>query len=459
MQPGRGPATAPPLTDRLAGELGREAVALRQQLSSYAVDGVTPQAVVFAKDVATVSTVLKLAAAEKLAVTARGGGTAMAQGYRPERLDIVVSTRRMERLLEHEPAEMTATVEAGMTLGTLNAILEKDGQWLPLEVPLPNRATLGGVLAANCSGAHRFGYGTARDRLLGLKVVDASGTVVKGGGKVVKNVAGYDLPKLFIGSLGTLGVIVEATFKLAPLPQMKQAILGAFTELEEAMEAARALLASGLRPTALELLNTVTMAHLATRCGVPSMSDRRFFLAMDVSNGPTTVQRQSLQAHRIIVEAGGKSLLIEDAFTYEGFWRALADIGRTEDRPASMQTKASLLMSDLARLVHGAEALAESSRMEVAVAASLAAGVLRCSWWGLLGGPAEPTMLIESVGTLRKAATNLNGTFIVESCDWNLKRSVDVWGPKPAGFGVMQRVKEQFDPQRILSPGRFVGGL
>ncbi len=443
----------------LAHLVGAEHVAPDDQLARYAVDGVVPQTVVFPADAGQVADVVKLARAEGLALLPWGGGTAMAAGSAPERLDIVLGTRRMGRILEHEPADLVAIVEAGITLAQLNEALGRHGQMLPIDAPRSERATIGGILAANTSGPRRLSYGTSRDHLIGVRFVDAQGELIKGGGKVVKNVAGYDIPKLLVGSLGTLGIIVEATFKLAPAPRASSAILGGFRELDQALEAAQAVLQAGMRPVALDLFNAQAYQVVAARAGVPTLSDRRYFLALDVGTQPATVKRQVDQAHRIITKAGGKSLVVDEGTAYRAFWRAAVDLGRGGERPAPMITRSSMLFSDLASSIHGHEALGESSHLEVGVHVHLAAGVLHGVWWGEANGPADEAMLIDAVATLRKATENLGGRFVVESCGPSVKRAVDVWGPPGPEFAIMRRLKEQFDPGRIFSPGRFVGGL
>jgi glycolate oxidase FAD binding subunit len=330
---------------------------------------------------------------------------------------------------------------------------------LPLDAPRPDRATIGGILAANTSGPRRLAYGTARDRLIGLRVVDAQSKLIKGGGKVVKNVAGFDLPKLFIGSLGTLGIIVEATFKLAPAPKARAALLAGFRELREALDAAHGLLKGGLRPAALDLLNAHAMRKIGLRTGVPAVSDRLYTLAIEFGSAPAAVERQKSDAHRLLAQAGGKSVVVGDAIECESLWRAIVELGHVDAAPVSMITRTSVRTSRLGGLVHGHEALAESSHLEVALDVHLAAGVLRAAWWGEAGGAGDEVMLGEAVGTLRKAAANAGGSFVVESCAPALKMSIDVWGTPGSEFAIMRRLKEQFDPGRILSPGRFVGGL
>ncbi len=447
------------LETALAEVVGAANVTRPDWLQRYAVDGAAPKAAASPRDIEELRGLIKLAGGEGLTVTPRGGGTMMAAGSAPERLDLVVLTGRMADILEYEPAEMTATVQSGITLNALNAALAEHGQMLPLEAPSPDRATIGGVLATNASGPRRLAYGTARDRLIGVRVVDAEGEVIKGGGKVVKNVAGYDLPKLFIGSMGVLGVIAEATFKLAPVPQAGVTMIGAFRTLEQAIGAAQSLLESGARPAALDLLNGRAYRAAASRAGLPGIADRDYFLAVDVAGTPKAVDRQKDEAHKAVVDGGGKGFLAEDGKGRAAFWPAVVDLGRTIEQPAAMITKASTVFTHLPKLVHGTEAMGESSRLEVGVNAHLPAGVLRSSWWGEAGGQADEAMLAGVVTTLRKATANVGGSFVVESFPTAMKNTIDVWGVESEDVAIMRRIKEQFDPARRLNPGRFVGGL
>jgi glycolate oxidase FAD binding subunit len=197
----------------------------------YEVDGLRPAAVAQPGDADEVAAVLRLASTRGWAVVPRGGGTMIDLGNPPARLDLVLDLTGMNRLIEHRPRDLTVTVEAGMSVAALQEELAKHGQMLALDPPLAQRATVGGVLAANAWGPRRQRYGTARDLLIGSRAVLADGTRVRSGGKVVKNVAGYDLNKLFIGSTGTLAVLVEATFKLAPIPATFGMIVAAFPTL------------------------------------------------------------------------------------------------------------------------------------------------------------------------------------------------------------------------------------
>lgn len=450
--------TVTALHDALAEAVGPDGLA-PGDLARFAVDGVPPKAVAAPDSVDAASALLRLANDSGLAVVPRGGGVSMAAGMPPDRLDVVLETRRLNALTLHEPADLVAGAQAGMTLEALNRALAEHGQMLPLDAPNPGRATLGGILSADVAGPRRGFYGTARDRVIGLQAIDPAGTPIKGGGRVVKNVAGYDLPKLFIGAHGTLGLISEVTFKLAPLPPARTAIIGAFAKIGPALDAALAILKSGLRPTALDLLNGAAYRAAAMRVQMPSISDRDYFLAAELAGVPGAVERQKMQVHRAITAAGGKSLLADEASQQDGFWRAVIDLGRTAQRPATMITRFSTRWDGLEKLVLGHEALAESNEAEAAIEVYLGVGLGRTAWWVGESPPPEPAKLAAIIVTLRKAAEIAGGPFVVESVPPAVKKLVDVWGTPGPEFDIMRRIKDLFDPNEVMSPGRFLGGL
>src|SRR6516225_9507792 len=223
------------------------------ELRQYAVDGVLPRLAIIPETVEQVSQAVTLANQQGLTLITRGGGSRLNLGSIPERFDVLLETTKLTRLLEHEAPDLTCHAEAGSTIAALQAQLATKGQWLALDPPDAQQATIGGVLASNASGPKRLRYGTARDMVIGLHVVQASGEVARSGGRVVKNVAGYDLNKLYIGSLGTLGIIVEANFKLQPLPAEERTLILTFSNAVDAMQNVIALLGSLSTPSAIEL--------------------------------------------------------------------------------------------------------------------------------------------------------------------------------------------------------------
>ena len=201
----------------------------RPPSSQFIIDGQAPEMVVYPASVDEVSRMLKEANEHDRAISPVGHGAFLHVGGVPKRYQQALCTTALSTVVDYQPTDMTITVGAGLDLAQLQAILGENGQWLPLDPPCPERATVGGVIAANLNGPARFSQGTVRDFLIGIKVVRADGTLIKGGGQVVKNVAGYDLPKLYCGSFGTLGVIVEATFMIRPRPEAQTTLVLAFS--------------------------------------------------------------------------------------------------------------------------------------------------------------------------------------------------------------------------------------
>src|SRR5258705_234057 len=246
-------STPDQLAQRLAAELGAGSVSLDADLlTSHCVDGKQP-ALVCTPDREQVSAALRLCAEADATVSPWGGGTAMALGNPPRQVEVVLNTGRLDRVIDHDPANLTVTAESGISLAALQQLLADQRQFVPVDPPFPERSTVGGIVAANLNGPRRSYYGSVRDLVIGMKVSLISGERIKAGGKVVKNVAGYDMCKLFVGSLGTLGVITEVTLRLAPLPESSETARASGT-LAQAQKFADELLHSPLLPAAVVLL-------------------------------------------------------------------------------------------------------------------------------------------------------------------------------------------------------------
>ncbi|HEX5605461.1 MAG TPA: FAD-binding oxidoreductase, partial [Candidatus Binatia bacterium] len=246
-------STADQLAQRFAAELGDDCVTVDPaQLVSRKIEGQVPALLCMPANEEQLSTALSLCAEYEAAVIPWGGGTAMAIGNAPRHMDLVISTERLARIVDHDHANLTVSAESGVVLARLQTQLASQQQFAPLEPPFPDCATIGGIIAGNLNGPRRSYYGSVRDLVIGIKVVLIGGEKIKAGGKVVKNVAGYDMCKLFVGSLGTLGVISAATLRLAPLPETSETVVvtGTFADVQQfANEVGR----SRLLPSALIL--------------------------------------------------------------------------------------------------------------------------------------------------------------------------------------------------------------
>jgi glycolate oxidase FAD binding subunit len=439
------------LHNLLESALDSQRVFPREEAASYAVDGVIPQVVALPVTVEEVAEVMRLASRENAAVIPWGGGTAMSLGNIPRRYDIALCLSRLNQIVEHEPADLTATIQAGKSLADLQRHLAESGQFLALDPPSSQDATIGGILAVNASGPSRHAYGTARDLILGMRAVQADGRIIKAGGRVVKNVAGYDLSRLFIGSLGSLGVIVEACFRLAPLPRAERT---AVVSLPSALEAWRFVTqTANISLRAVELLNAAAVRQ-PTALSEPTEDGYALVLAM--AGEPTALERSLKEIAELSRRTADSAFAEVDESAQGQLWQAIAALARPSS-DASLVCKAAVLPSQVPTLSEQLETTGRELGLEPLLLSHLTAGIVYSAWPLPQDEATQPALNLATA--LRHAVAGLGGSLVVEACPLALKERIDVWGEPAADFPLMQRIKEQFDPQGILSPGRFLGRL
>ena len=420
-----------------------------EELRNYAIDGLLPRFAVIPETVEQVSQAVALANQQGLTLFTRGGGSRLNLGGIPERFDILLETTKLSRLLEHEAPDLTCHVEAGITLAALQAKLATKGQWLALDPPDAQQATIGGILASNASGPKRLRYGTARDMVIGLRVVQASGEVARSGGNVVKNVAGYDLNKLYIGSLGTLGIIVEANFKLQPLPADERTLILTFSNAEDAMRTVLDLLGSLLTPCAIELIDSGAASDMTDFFGL-TLPTKGYTLAINFEGSTTSIDRQ---VHETQLLARKNDALLGDDLVgkaQDQFWNIVRD-----HTQGTVTCKVAVLVSKMANYLKTIEQVCQNHELEAAVVAHAGNGILYIEL-----RPGDATQrLVEAIKELRLHAQEARGSMVVERCPPDLKRRISVWGEPDQNFFLMERIKQQFDSKGTFVKGRFVGGL
>ncbi|MGA2284740.1 MAG: FAD-binding oxidoreductase [Dehalococcoidia bacterium] len=423
-------------------------IAPRRRLPDYVVDGLTPQVAVSPRNAEETAAILAAAARCEAVVIPWGGGTSMATGATPLRYDVALDLTRMNAIVQYVPDDLTVAVQAGTRLQDLQQHLAKRGQYLPLDPPLPNRATIGGIIASNAGGPARHAHGWPRDWLLGLKIALPDGSVVKSGGRVVKNVAGYDMTKLLTGSFGSLGVIVEAAFKVMPLPPARATVAAFFPSASAAARAALRLNARNLRVEALDVLN-----HEAAAAALPPGIDYPggACLLVAAAGNSSAVERTLYETKEIRNDdnAGGTSLSPEQA---EATWQQVRALS-AQTADAALLLRVAVLPSHAALFLESAESIAAERAPTVRVDARPALGVVRCCLDGALNERAE-----RLVRDLRGLAQKYGGDLVVEQCAVDMKSRIDVWGRSDAG-GLMKSIKNALDPLATLNRGRFVGGL
>ena len=409
----------------------------------YAVDSRVPQDVLHIASLAEIEQALASASARNLAVVPVGGRTMLGLGMPPRRYDLALDLSGMNQLVDYEPNDFTITVEAGMTLADLQRRLAVNGQFLPLDHPRFERATLGGLCAVGRGGLRRNSFGGPRDWLIGMRMVKADGASIKGGGKVVKNVSGYDLPKLFTGALGTLGVIAELTFKLRPQPASDQILAVDAPTFAAALDAARAA------ARAAPFLNgcvalSAEAASEARQLGARILRDQPAILlrANGLESAASEVLAQAIHAVRETGLDGPErttSAIVET-------WQAVVDL-ETQTPADRVRLRLGLPPASLVRAHEVLNRRLPDAASWVAAADS-----------GLLFVESA-SVDADAINALRRELGPLQGRLTIESAPLELKRACNVWGPGGPGARLMHNIKQQFDPQGILNPGRYVDGI
>src|SRR5579872_3086491 len=393
------------------------------------VDRTSPRLLLEPGTAEELASILKAATAAGLHVIPRGGGSKMEWGNAPSHANVIVSTRRLRRVLEHAHSDMTATVEAGCTIQQLQNTLAEHGQRLALDPLWPEKATIGGVLATNDSGSLRIRFGSLRDLIIGITLALPDGTLAKSGGKVVKNVAGYDLPKLATGSQGTLAVITQAVFRLHPLPRETRLISFSVPDHKAANSLVLSILDSTLVPSGLQLRFT---------------SPAR--LEIDVRFEGTTAGCEEQRAQTLRLAAPATEIGCDPTI-----WKAPETLwnGTEPAVVAKFSLLPSALDTFLSQLSQISERLQLSSRI---VAQGVGVGLLRFE-------AQDCAALLVAIHELRRQVESAAGSFSVLHCPAEIKSKIDVWGSAGDALQLMRNIKARFDPTGTLNPGRFIGGI
>ncbi len=442
--------SVPELRAALARVVGANWVFGSERGQEYRVDRQPPALVVAPADPDEVAGCLAAADQFGAAVVPWGGGTAQALGYPPRAYDLALDLGRLSRVLAYEPADLTLSVQAGITLAALDAVLAAHGQRLPLDCPHPQSTTLGGLVATHRSGPRRLRYGTVRDWLIGIRAAHPDGTLARGGGMVVKNVSGYDMMKLHLGSLGTLGAIVELNLKLAPRPPSSGTVLLLFPAVEASVAAAEALLATQLVPSAVVAVDKDVAAGLGVAAGAA--------LAVWFEGVEQAVERQVREVQERGASWGATtSAALADADA-AALWERLVGFQALDRDPLNTALlKLSVLPSDVGAAMANVTEVGEQVALRVLQVADAGSGIVYVRVGQPEDGP--EAVFAWALWALQTELVRRWGNSVVLSCPVVAKENLPLWGREPPGLAVMQALKERFDPRGILNPGRFVGRI
>jgi glycolate oxidase FAD binding subunit len=432
---------------------------LSSHTSLCAIDGMIPRVALFPGNMEEVSQILALSSREKESVILRGNGTKMGWGNIPLRVDWVISTNRLNRITDCDYENLTITLEAGIPLSKVQQYLRGLGRgyFIPLDPSFAQAATIGGIVATNSSGPKRHLYGTARDLILGMKVILANGKRSNWGGKTVKNVAGYDMSKLYIGSFGTLGIVGEVTFRLLPLPEKETTLVAIFGESQPAFMAALEILRSELLPSAIEVSNSRGLEIVGVE---PAGKDKNVLLAIDFEGFHESVERQIRQVGEMMDSSHPLAVHLLEASDHETFWtnwRDYESIAHTHF-PDLISCKVSVPTSQTGKVFCLWENMMAEKGLDLGLRCHAGSGVIHAD---ILLKSLDPDAdeFVQTLNEMRERVKALEGTMVLKRTPLPLKKRIDAWGTPNRDFSIMENLKKRFDPDRLLNPGRFVGGI
>jgi len=431
------------------------------QIAGYQIDGKSPAAVARPGTSEEVVEIVKFAAREKLAIVPTGARTKLGIGMPPRKYDLALDMTRMDRMVAYDPGDLTLSVDPGITLQKIANALAEHRQFLPLAVPFMNRSTVGGTIASGVDSPLRQIYGTARDFVLGMEFVTGDGIAAKSGGRVVKNVTGYDIHKMMIGALGTLGVITRINFRTFPLPRALRTCIATFRGTAGACELRHAIARSVLRPQSVEILAASggSNSELGRRAAI-SFENDRWSVVVSFAGDEQVLNRDRRELEAL---ARGVDRIALESFTElraepaENVSRHIASLPAAilEHSPAAAIFKISALPTDLAALA--------SEIQSVGIPWLVMMRGLGVTYLALL--PIDRSenslrLLKQECGRIFSLSGKVpRGRCMLPWCPPELKSEINVWGEPSGDFPLMQKLKNVFDPGGTLSPGRFMGGL
>lgn len=406
------------------------------------IDGHGPLLLTRPTSVGELREVVRRTTAAQEAIYPVGGATMLEWGLPPTKPGIVVELRELKSVIDYPARDMTITVQAGITIKELREVLKREGQQLPVDIPLPERATLGGAIASNASGPRRFGYGTLRDYVIGISVMNDRGEEIKGGGRVVKNVAGYDLMKLYTGSFGTLGIITQVTLKVKPLAEAVVVLACPWPVYAFESVLNRVLAKTLTRPTIVSIAN----GEAGSRLGLNSTQPTAIIGFEEKS---ATVRWQVSQLNQELPDE-----IERYASEFQGEM-AKGVIHRWTDFPLAPPTAATFKANVLPAKTTEFFMFADSLSPKLALVAHAGNGIV----FGHL--PRESTVEDAKVvlNRLRSEAVSRGGNLVVTRCPTSWKSVIPVWGLSTPDRVLMRAVKEKLDPGNVYNPGRFVDGI
>ena len=379
-----------------------------------------------------------------------GGGTRITIGNIPTSYDTALDLSEFTGEIEHEPGDMTVVANAGVTIGSLNALLGNEGQRLPFEVRNPATATVGGSIASNASGHRQSSTGGIRDWVIGMQIVLADGTVTKSGGRVVKNVQGYEMHRLHTGAFGTLGVVSQVAFKLLPTPPEQQSVIAWFDDQDTAQDVGLSFVNGLFNPEAISLIHGPIAHKVITEAGEASTYEETSVLIIRLGGGVRSIERQVNEVVGASGANGATGYAVLSDIAANAAWAILEE--------SESQSRTTIRMTARTSNVLKASCEIPTNNLEkdkpISTICDLGFGAMT-----VITGLTSDAESLSFINSTVQTITTHNGAYLIEKCPIDVKRDIDIFSDVGNSIDLMRRIKNQYDPNRTLNPGRFVGKI
>ncbi len=415
------------------------------------IDGIVPSIVIYPTNHSQIKLIFTIAKKNNLGIIPFGGQTKINLGNIPKKFDIALSTKNLNSIINHQQFDLTTTVEAGITLLKLQKFLAKFGQYLPINSPNPEKATIGGILSTYPLGLNTSNIGLPRDWLLGIKVALTSGEIIKGGGQVVKNVTGYDMPKLFSGALGTLGIILEATFKLTPIKTNPEYLLYSYDSIEKTLEIIEQFKNLDFAPDTVSVFNSCLL-NSSTKNSSTQKSNYSIFCKIA---GLKNTNKRKIEQLKNILNQHGNLINLEN--TELSFIEQNLINYTWNTKQELIILKINFPITNLKKLINYS-LIFEKNNINNQMILDPLSGIMYLSL-EFKQNKTNKNLLYQLLNEFRKGILNIGGFSVIQSCDIAIKRKFDVWERSQNNSFLMEAIKRKFDPNGILNKGRFIDKL